>query len=172
METSTNVTSSNFTCLLLLRTLTIWPRSKRQRRLSVLSDRKYWLIKNSIPWNFTSNRYMSKKRIIYIIKWLLFHILKLSCFRLSIRFFIAFFHLLLFITFLFIARNMHIIYSTLLPSCYSWKMALLHCPVVCSNLSWVRAIYNIISLLFSFYRKICRISSTLSPSRPWKIALS
>lgn len=172
METGTNVTSSNFTCLLLLQTLTIWPRSKRQRRLSVLSDRKYWLIKNSIPWNFTANRYMSKKRIIYIIKWLLFHILKLSCFRLSIRFFIAFFHLLLFITFLFIARNMHIIYSTLPPPCYSWKMALLHCPVVCSNLSWVRAIYNIISLLFSFYRKICRISSTLSPSRPWKIALS
>lgn len=172
METGTNVTSSNFTCLLLLQTLTIWPRSKRQRRLSVLSDRKYWLIKNSIPWNFTANRYMSKKRIIYIIKWLLFHILKLSCFRLSIRFFIAFSHLLLFITFLFIARNMHIIYSTLPPPCYSWKMALLHCPVVCSNLSWVRAIYNIISLLFSFYRKICRISSTLSPSRPWKIALS
>lgn len=172
METGTNVTSSNFTCLLLLRTLTIWPRSKRQRRLSVLSDRKYWLIKNSIPWNFTANKYMFKKRIIYIIKWLLFHILKLSCFRLLIRFSIAFFHLILFITFLFIARNMHIIYSTLPPPCYSWKMALLHCPVVCSNLSWVRAIYNIISLLFSFYRKICRISSTLSLSRPWKITLS
>lgn len=172
METSTNVTSSNFTCLLLLRTLTIWPRSKRQRRLSVLSDRKYWLIKNSIPWNFAANRYMSKKRIIYIIKWLLFYILELSCSRLLIRFSIAFFHLLLFITFLFIARNMYIIYSTLPPPCYSWKMALLHCPVVCSNLSWVRAIYNIISLLFSFYRKICRISSTLSPSRPWKIAFS
>lgn len=172
METGTNVTSSNFTCLLLLRTLSIWPRSKRQRRLSVLSDRKYWLIKNSIPWNFTANRYGHVPKETYNLyhKMIIISYFKVLLF--PIRLFLAFFHLLLFITFLFIARNMHIIYSTLPPPCYSWKMALLHCPVVCSNLSRVRAIYNIISLLFSFYRKICRISSTLSPSRPWEIALS